>query len=336
MTYKVLQQNSYHQGPFSIVPIRREDRMDIMQWRNEQIYHLRQQKPLTAEDQDHYFNTVVAKLFDQEQPNQLLFSFLENDICIGYGGLVHINWTDKNAEISFIMNTALETARFNEIWSAYLNLLDEVAFHDLKLHKIYTYAFDLRPHLYDVLEENNFVEEARLKEHCFFDGHYKDVVFHAKINNNVQLTIASAKHLDITFEWASDPNIRRYAVNKEAIQYDDHRSWFMKKIEANNCLYLIAEINNQPIGSIRFDINEAEEATISYLLDTKYQGKGLGRLLLYEGVKALLKNKKIVKITGLVFKDNIASMKAFSHLKYTKIDQDDATVIFEKIIKTAL
>jgi hypothetical protein len=55
------------------------------------------------------------KLFEQQQPSQLLFSFLENDKCIGYGGLVHINWIDSNAEISFIMNTQLEKDRFQEI-----------------------------------------------------------------------------------------------------------------------------------------------------------------------------------------------------------------------------
>ncbi len=183
MNYKILQQNIYSHGSFSIVPIRFEDRMAIMKWRNEQLYHLRQQKPLVAEDQENYFNTVVAKLFEQEQPNQILFSFLENGICIGYGGLVHINWIDKNAEISFIMNTVLEADRFHEIWSAYLNLLEEIAFSDLKLHKLYVYAFDLRPHLYKVLEDNNFFRDAVLKEHCFFDAKFIDVVIHSKISS---------------------------------------------------------------------------------------------------------------------------------------------------------
>ena len=39
-------------GQYKIVPIRYEDRFDIMKWRNEQMYHLRQSKPLTEEDQE--------------------------------------------------------------------------------------------------------------------------------------------------------------------------------------------------------------------------------------------------------------------------------------------
>ncbi len=182
MNYKCLQQQVFRSGKYSLVPLRSEDKFEIMKWRNEQIYHLRQQKPLTADNQEKYFSTVVSDLFEQEQPGQLLFSYLENDICIGYGGLVHINRKDRYAEISFIMNTELEKDFFEEHWITYLSLIEQVAFKGLVLHKIFTYAFDLRPRLYKTLEAAGFKQEARLKEHCFFDEKYIDVVIHSKIN----------------------------------------------------------------------------------------------------------------------------------------------------------
>lgn len=180
--YKALERQEFQTGPFTLVPIRYQDRLPIMQWRNEQLYHLRQQKPLTEIDQDRYFSTTITQLFEKEHPNQLLFSFLEKEVCIGYGGLVHINWVDKNAEISFIMNTVLEAERFEAIWTAYLKLLEQVAFQELKFHKIHTYAFDLRPHLYSVFLKAGYCEEARLKEHCYFENEFIDVVIHSKIN----------------------------------------------------------------------------------------------------------------------------------------------------------
>lgn len=106
-------------------------------------------------------------------------------MCVGYGGLVHINWLDKNAEVSFIMQTSLEKEHFSTIWSTYLTLIERVAFKDLELHKLYTYAFDLRPHLYEVLEKNDYFLDARLKDHCFFEGKAKDVVIHSKINPQI-------------------------------------------------------------------------------------------------------------------------------------------------------
>jgi len=180
-SYKILQNQCFQEGEFKLVPIRHQDRYDIMRWRNEQMYHLRQSQPLTEAKQDRYFDEVVTQLFDQEQPDQILFSFLESDQCIGYGGLVHINWKDKNAELSFIMDTALEKERFHEIWRAYLEQIEKVAFEDLELHKLYTYAFDLRSKLYNAIEAMGFVEEARLKEHIEFNDHCIDVVIHSKM-----------------------------------------------------------------------------------------------------------------------------------------------------------
>jgi RimJ/RimL family protein N-acetyltransferase len=182
--YKCLEKQRFDLNEFSLVPLRSEDQLLIMKWRNEQIYHLRQAKPLTEADQKTYFDNVVAKLFGQEKPNQILFSFLKNDECIGYGGLVHINWIDRNAEISFIMDTALEKAFFEYHWSCYLSLIEKVAFEELRFHKIFTYAFDLRPHLYPILLKNGFTEDARLKEHCYFEGKFIDVLIHTKYENN--------------------------------------------------------------------------------------------------------------------------------------------------------
>ncbi|MFT4848995.1 MAG: RimJ/RimL family protein N-acetyltransferase [Parvicella sp.] len=181
-TYKALNKQVYTLDEYSLVPIRMEDRYNIMQWRNEQIYHLRQAEPLTKDRQDWYFENVVAKLFDQEKPNQLLFSFLKNGECIGYGGLVHINWIDRNAEVSFVMNTRLENGGFESNWSKYLQLLELIAFDELKFHKLFVYAFDLRPQLYGMLESNDYFLDARLKEHCHFQGSFKDVIIYSKIH----------------------------------------------------------------------------------------------------------------------------------------------------------
>lgn len=179
--YKCLKYSIFSNGIYKIVPIRFEDRFHIMKWRNEQIYHLRQSKPLTESDQNNYFNNTIPNLFEEINPKQILFSFLENNKCIGYGGLVHINWIDRNAEISFIMDTKLEKKHFYDYWTIFLGLIENLASCELFLHKLYVYAFDLRPHLYDVLINNNYYFEAKLNQHCFYEDKYIDVIIHSKI-----------------------------------------------------------------------------------------------------------------------------------------------------------
>lgn len=182
--YRCLSKASFSKGKYSLVPIRDNDRLKIMQWRNEQLYHLRQNKILTHEDQENYFTNVIPKFFEVDYPANILFSYLDDGICIGYGGLVHINWLDKNAEISFLMDTSLEENFFAFHWRTFLTILEEIAFKELRLHKIFTYAYDIRPHLYKAIEQAGFEFEARLSQHCSIDGKYHDVVVHCKINND--------------------------------------------------------------------------------------------------------------------------------------------------------
>ncbi len=186
-SYKCLSINHFFNESCSLVPIRFQDRLDIMNWRNEQIYHLRQSEVLNEEKQDAYFSKVISKLFTNAEPDQLLFSMLENEICIGYGGLVHINWIDKNAEISFIMKSSLEKESFDKYWSIYLKMIENLAFKVLDLHKIYVYAFDLRPHLYNTLEKNGYLNKVILKDHISYNGDFINVVIHHKLNSNDEL-----------------------------------------------------------------------------------------------------------------------------------------------------
>lgn len=314
--YKVLSKQEFISSSFAIVPIRYEDRMLIMKWRNEQMYHLRQHKYLNAEQQDKYFNEIVAPLFEDDRPNQLLFSYLKDGECIGYGGLVHINWIDRNAEISFIMNTELEKTEFDLHWRTFLNLIEQVAFNELSLHKLNTYAFDLRPHLYTVLENVGYIKEAVLKENCLFQGKFIDVIVHSKINR-IKLRKALISDEDITYKWANSELIRKYSFNKTHISLENHQSWFRGKINNKDCLYLILENSLQtPLGSIRLDINK-EVALISYLIDPKYHNRGLGKIILNMCESFVVENYTNIKfLEGFVLEANLASIHIFKSLNY--------------------
>ena len=178
--YISLKKQIYTHNGYEIIPIRDIDKYDIMKWRNEQIYHLRQENLLTKLDQKKYFNNVIRKIYNDPKPDQILFSFMHENICIGYGGLVHINWKNMNAEISFIMNTQLEKKYFNKNWSEFLNLIENAAFNDLKMKNIFVYAFDVRMHLYDVLIENGYLLDKRLKNKYFFNEKKSDVLIYSK------------------------------------------------------------------------------------------------------------------------------------------------------------
>ncbi len=310
--YKCLNQTIFSAQAFHIEPIRDEDQRAIMNIRNEQLYHLRQAEPLTPEKQAHYFSTVVADLFKQEKPSQLLFSFFENDVFIGYGGLVHINWIDLNAEISFVMKTELEKEHFAHYWTHYLNLIEQVAFEALNFHKIFTYAFDLRPHLYPVLESCGFKPEARLPEHCWFENRFYDVVYHGKINRNLHFRRATQSDARLYFDWANDASVRAHSYQSQTIDWETHLAWFTQKCTEPTCLMLVFENHlQQAVGQVRIQNNPEQQAVIGISVDAHHRAKGYASKMIAQAADYFLQQNPSAVINAYIKLSNPASAHAF-------------------------
>ena len=185
--YRALKKQIFSKGNLFLVPIRYKDRFKIMKWRNDQINRLRQKKKITKTDQTSYFEEVITKLFKQAYPEQLLFSFLEDDICLGYGGLVNIDWPNERAEMSFLLETSLTLKKevYDNYLSSFISLIKELFFKELKLNKLFTETYEFRKDHIKVLEKNGFIFEAVLKEHTFNEStqKFQDSVFHYMIHH---------------------------------------------------------------------------------------------------------------------------------------------------------
>ena len=320
-SYKVLNNQTFSDGNKSIVPIRMGDRHSIREWRNEQMFHLRQDKLLSKEDQDTYFNTVVKGLFSQETPNQILFSYLDNGECIGYGGLVHINWIDKNAEISFLTKTNIEDKVYEKHMLTFMNLIEQVAFKELRFHKIFTYAFDVRPDIYKILENIGFSKEAVLKEHSFFDGKFIDVIIHSKFipkiensrNNKIGdiLTFRKAdiNDCDLYFKWANDALVRKNSLNTKTISLEDHIKWFTAKVENPDVfMYVFLDKEASPVGQVIIELKD-DWVSIGQSVAKEHRGKKYSTELLTKSTNAYLKKFPKRTIVSVVRAANIASLK---------------------------
>ena len=241
-----------------------------------------------------------------------MFSFFEDNEFIGYGGLVHINRIDSNAEISFVMKTELDKDYFEKYWSNFLKLIEDVAFNQLNLHKIFTYAFDVRPHLYDVLKTSGYHEEARLKEHCYFDKRFLDVVYHAKFNREISFRKANDSDMLLYFNWANDSSVRENSYQSDSISIENHQNWFFNKIKDSNFQMLVFENHlHQAIGQVRIQINTDKSAIIGISNDSQHRGKGYAAPMIEKATDLFLKENPQIIVSAYIKIANQASTKAF-------------------------
>ncbi len=321
--YKNLLNQEFSINNYLITPIRDQDKWVIMKTRNEQMFHLRQQQPLTELDQENYFKNTISELFLIDKPNQLLFSFLKDGEFVGYGGLVHINWKEKSAEISFIMLTELEKDNFSKNWTVFLKLIEAVAFEELNFSKIFTYAYDLRPYLYPVLERSGFSLTERLSKEIEFNGELIDVLIHTKSNPNLFFRAVNPKDVNLVYEWANDKLVRENSFNSEPIDFNDHCNWF------NNCLrsdstemFIFYSQIYTPLGMVRLQQKNENEAVISISVDQNQRGKGFAKQILSIGSQYYKGINKDYSIVAYIKPNNMASIKTFKNVGYKEVDSD--------------
>lgn len=322
--YKCLNQQIFELGEYKLIPLRDEDKHDIMEWRNGQLEILRQKELLTTEKQEWYFRNVISNLFEEEKPAQLLFSFLKNETLIGYGGLVHIDWDSENGEISFLTSKsrAENPQIFAEDWIIYLDLIKIISQNELMFHKIFTYAYSLRSNLFPILEKSGFKKEAVLKDHIYIHQKHWDVIIHSYFFP--KLIDAELTDVIDLFTWRNDEQTRKNSFSTEMISFEQHHTWYENKLKDQNSKIQILKLDFEKLGMIRYDF-EKESCSISYNIAPNQRNKGYG-ILIVKLAEKYLKSINVIKANAQVKKENIPSIKIFRKLNF--IEQDKGEYYF--------
>ena len=125
------------------------------------------------------------------------------------------------------------------------------------------------------------------------------------------------------FNLSNDVTVRRNSFNSEKIKWEDHLRWLKEKLNDDNCVFLILNINDVFYGQARFDINPAhKEVIVNIALKKDIRGLGLGPVLLNKSIYALLRLRSDIRLIKAYIKEtNIFSIKAFEKANF-KFSED--------------
>jgi RimJ/RimL family protein N-acetyltransferase len=178
--YRVMPRPELADGDLAVSAVRSSHIEAIRQWRNAQLDVLRQSVPITADQQADYYARVIWPDKASKQPLNILLAIRRAGTVIGYGGLVHVAWEHRRAEISFLLDPAVRGSTDDEIalFIRFLGLMKRLAFEDLGLERLVTETYAHRTRYIQALEEAGFVREGRLRKHVRIDGKPVDSILH--------------------------------------------------------------------------------------------------------------------------------------------------------------
>ncbi len=159
----------------------------------------------------------------------------------------------------------------------------------------------------------------------FVDGKGARRVLAAMLAGPLVLRPAENADCELLFHWANDPVTRDNAFSSRPIPWEDHASWFSRRLADPDCLIFLAQgWDGLPIGQIRFD-HSAGAAIIDFSLDVGLRGLGLGAELLRLGLEAVQRAwGPAITVVGRVKRGNKASAVSFLRVGFrvTESSQD--------------
>ena len=160
--------------------LRRADIQTVRGFRNAQMEVLRQAREITPEGQEQWFATQVEPAHAADEPPQLLVGIHCDGAFIGYGGLTHINWEARRAEVSFLVDPrrAADPDIYRRDMTAFLGFLADWSFRTLGLRRLFTETYAFRAFHISLLEKAGYRLEGRLREHIMTSAGPGDSVVH--------------------------------------------------------------------------------------------------------------------------------------------------------------
>jgi UDP-2,4-diacetamido-2,4,6-trideoxy-beta-L-altropyranose hydrolase len=132
----------------------------------------------------------------------------------------------------------------------------------------------------------------------------------------ISIRRAGCDDCDSMYDWRNAEETRRYIFDDKPIPLETHRFWFYNSLKNPDRMLLIGEIDNKPVGVLRYDFSE-NEALISVYLVPGGQGQGVGSQLIRCGTQWIKEQCPNIKtINAEIFKENVASLRAFESAGY--------------------
>lgn len=145
---------------------------------------------------------------------------------------------------------------------------------------------------------------------------------------------AKLSDLDLYFTWTNDPATRSNSFNTQEVDYQEHTSWFLRKVEDKKALLLVFENQeNIPVGQIRIE-QKTDENIIGISVDKNFRGLGLAVPMLTTACEVFFTEFQAKNIHAYIKKTNLASLNSFKKAGFEIINEliigNEASYLLEK------
>jgi RimJ/RimL family protein N-acetyltransferase len=135
------------------------------------------------------------------------------------------------------------------------------------------------------------------------------------------------KDSELLLKWRNHPDTRRNSLHTEEVSPEDHARWFQNMIINRPQEVLVATIEGEPVGVIRFDWSPGNDTCeISLTVAPEHRGKGVG----FAMAENFIHDMHNVRIVARIKAHNLPSRRIFEKLGFHTIGDDKELLLYAK------
>ena len=130
-----------------------------------------------------------------------------------------------------------------------------------------------------------------------------------------QLSLRPAEEGDceLLWQWRNEENTRKWSFNAKYVPYEEHKNWFLSKLNsANSEVLIILEESKREIGQVRFDMTPDRNAEVDISISARERNKGYGSAALRLACQYAPTKLNIARVIAHTKVKNKASISAFT------------------------
>lgn len=120
---------------------------------------------------------------------------------------------------------------------------------------------------------------------------------------------------DTLLAWRNDPTAYCWYLVAAPVTQEAHDAWLSGRLARENPTLWIADLEGDPAGSVRLDLDDDAGASVSIVVAAGHRGQGVGAALL-AGVAREAAALAVTEITAVVHAGNASSRALFERASY--------------------
>jgi len=163
-------------------------------------------------------------------------------------------------------------------------------------------------------------QEMSHRARGLIDGEGADRVLMQLKGDKIRLRRVREDDCRMLWECVNEGEARSSAFSTEPIAWDDHQEWFAKKLADRKCFSFVGvDVEDNPVGFLRFDMSQGDEAEVDINVRRSERGKGYGTLLLSAGADELLRISVVRAFHAFIKPQNSASIGVFERCQFKNL-----------------